>query len=132
METEQLRSELLQWKQKAQKQIGALQEQVKGCDALLSALPTTRQPELPKLAAFQQAANGNESNNIANLIREALDVVSNEFTVRDILSVVNSFYPKDNPPAKDTVTSAFWKLAKERGLKIKVKGKGRRPTIYTK
>ena len=46
MNSDEMRNELVLWKQKVQDQIKLLQEQAKACDALIRAIPAVRQPEI--------------------------------------------------------------------------------------
>ena len=133
MTDDDFRRELVLRKQRLRQQVVELQNQEAACDALLSTLPATRQPDL--IAATNSLAKPTES--IVEIVRRAIDSAPKVFTVNDVLAVTDSvFNGHPNRPSRDTVSGAVWRQASDliaQGkLHIKEKGQGRRPTAYEK
>lgn len=132
MNDDDLRNALLGKLKEIREQINRLQDQARYFEGSLRSLPN--QPELPKMPPTNPGANGHV--NIFEAVGKAIDVAPPEFTVKDITHLVEQSLPKDQKPAKDTISSALWRIAKERNLQgkldIKQKGSGRKPTIYVK
>lgn len=132
MNNDEFRKTILLKRKELQEQMSSFKKQIEACDELLSALPN--QPELLKMPVMSPAINGRV--NIFQAVEKAIDVAPREFSVRDIMQLVAQSLPPDQKPAKDTISSTLWNIAKDRikkeKLAVKQKGSGRNPTIYVK